>query len=293
MKRILAILLVFMLLPAACAQVIQVDDKTIHAYALDYLSRINDANSVAEAAEMFGEITSGYGYSSLYQVYSQAIAAIHAEDMDNAESLLALLAFYPEFKVSLTENSLPLCTDLQTYIEARRAESEGRVIDAMSLYRTINLLDSVQRSVALINLWQAEAYAYAGELFTAGDYEAAADLYVQLGNYSDSASMAERAKALIPTPTPEVTASPTPAPTPVPEYKPLRKGDRGDEVLALQNRLYELGYFSDVRDGIYGGKTVDAVKLFQYAVNLEATGTADRLTLILLYSDNPFEAQNS
>ena len=57
-------------------------------------------------------------------------------------------------------------------------------------------------------------------------------------------------------------------------------------MLALQNRLYELGFFKDVCDGIYGGKTAEAVRLFQYVSNLDATGNADETTLALIFADS-------
>ncbi len=286
MKRILAVLLVLLLIPAACAEVLQAGDNTIHGYAMGLLHRINDVNCVTQAEEIFGEISSGYGHASLYRVYCQAVIAIHTQDMENAEALISLLAYYPEFAASLEENALPSCEDLTAYVHARKAENEGRVVDAMTLYRSINLLDSVQRSVNLISSWQEEAYALAKELLAAEDYASAADLFSQLGSYSDSAALAAHARALIPAATPEPIAEITAEPSAAPEYRPLARGDRGDEVLALQNRLYELGFFKDVCDGIYGGKTAEAVRLFQYVSNLEATGNADEITLALIFADD-------
>ena len=55
--------------------------------------------------------------------------------------------------------------------------------------------------------------------------------------------------------------------------------------LDLQNRLYQLGFLLDDRDGDFGSKTQTAVKLFQQTAGLEATGIADNATLTLLYSD--------
>ena len=84
-----------------------------------------------------------------------------------------------------------------------------------------------------------------------------------------------------------VAASPTPTPEPEPEqtYTPLSKGDKSDEVLEMQNRLYMLGFLLDDRDGAYGKNTQTAVKMFQQAAGLEVTGIADNATLQLLYSD--------
>ena len=66
-----------------------------------------------------------------------------------------------------------------------------------------------------------------------------------------------------------VAASPTPTPEPETNYNTLSKGDKSDEVLELQNRLYMLGFLLDDRDGDFGSKTQTAVKLFQQAAGLE------------------------
>ena len=85
-----------------------------------------------------------------------------------------------------------------------------------------------------------------------------------------------------------VAASPTPTPTPEPEvtYATLSKGDKSDAVLELQNRLFALGFLLDDRDGAFGSKTQTAVKLFQQAAGLEATGIADNETQKRLYAED-------
>lgn len=82
-------------------------------------------------------------------------------------------------------------------------------------------------------------------------------------------------------------AQPTNAPTPTPvPYKTLSKGDKSEDVLALQNRLWELGYLQDDRDGAFGNKTQTAIKQFQSEMALEVTGIADAVTQNALYSDD-------
>lgn len=84
-----------------------------------------------------------------------------------------------------------------------------------------------------------------------------------------------------------VVTEPTPSPTPEAKvYETLAKGTKSDAVMDLQNRLYELGYLNDDRDGNFGGKTQTAVKLFQAAVGLEATGIADNETQTRLYAED-------
>jgi len=84
-----------------------------------------------------------------------------------------------------------------------------------------------------------------------------------------------------------VVTEPTPSPTPeAVTYETLAKGAKSDAVLELQNRLYELGFLMDDRDGAFGGKTQTAVKLFQTAAGLEANGIADSATQTRLYADD-------
>lgn len=68
-------------------------------------------------------------------------------------------------------------------------------------------------------------------------------------------------------------------------YAELQIGDEGDEVLALQEQLAKLKYLTvDTYDGQYGSLTEEAVKAFQNANGLEATGIADSETQRLLFA---------
>ena len=73
--------------------------------------------------------------------------------------------------------------------------------------------------------------------------------------------------------------------TPKHNYKELKKGDKSENVLKMQNRLCELGFLTESScTGYYGDFTVKKVKLFQKAAGLEQTGTADPMTLERLYA---------
>ncbi len=78
----------------------------------------------------------------------------------------------------------------------------------------------------------------------------------------------------------------TPSPTPAPNYNTLSKGDKSDEVLAMQERLAELGYLDGDLDGNFGTQTQTAVKMFQQVAGLSITGIADSETLAALYADD-------
>ncbi len=58
-----------------------------------------------------------------------------------------------------------------------------------------------------------------------------------------------------------------------------RYGSRGDEVRTIQNKLKRWGYYTGNVDGIYGSKTVEAVKYFQRKNGLTVDGIAGTNTL--------------
>lgn len=69
------------------------------------------------------------------------------------------------------------------------------------------------------------------------------------------------------------------------ETRPLKYGDKGDEVRNLQTRLKDLHYYTAKVTGNYLGSTRDAVKKVQEAYGLTATGNADMETLEIIYGD--------
>lgn len=62
-------------------------------------------------------------------------------------------------------------------------------------------------------------------------------------------------------------------------YQILKIGDRDDYVLALQNKLIELGFFSGTATGYFGTRTQQAVIDYQTAHDLTADGKAGPETL--------------
>ena len=62
---------------------------------------------------------------------------------------------------------------------------------------------------------------------------------------------------------------------PAVQYSPLSRGSRGDAVRAIQQPLYDLGYYDYYIDGIFGPRTQYAVELLQADLNRRVTGVAD------------------
>ena len=81
------------------------------------------------------------------------------------------------------------------------------------------------------------------------------------------------------TPVPTQTPPPVPQITPNKKYHNLKKGDKGAEVKARQERLIELGYLpKGAADGSYGNQTYKAVRAFQANNGLTKDGIAGRKT---------------
>lgn len=74
-------------------------------------------------------------------------------------------------------------------------------------------------------------------------------------------------------------------------YSELKKGDKGEDVKRLQQRLIELNYLSGSADGDFGNKTKAAVELFQNAASLPTTGIADNETQAALFADDAPKAK--
>ncbi|WP_264031975.1 L,D-transpeptidase family protein [Cellulosimicrobium sp. SH8] len=100
----------------------------------------------------------------------------------------------------------------------------------------------------------------------------------------------EPAETPTPEPTPTETpapepSTPPPAPEPTPEPPPapvepaeLARGATGDRVVALQQRLADLGYFIGAPDGDFGGGTQQAVWALQKAAGLSRDGVVGPAT---------------
>ena len=210
---------------ALASEVGDTDDSITFASAISLLTKVDSPESVVEAKELFDCIKSGYNMSKLFATYAAAIIDIHNEDFDGAESKLYVLSMHDGFEENLSEYKIPSLETISMYINARRAESDGHLDDALKLYMQIDFLDSLTRSINIVDRNKEETYAEATRLLNEGEYRAAAEIFSSLGSYKDSKEKAKRASALIPTPTstPKPTATPKPTPKPTATPKPTSK----------------------------------------------------------------------
>ena len=120
--------------------------------------------------------------------------------------------------------------------------------------------------------------------------------------------------AVAPIYAPQPTPEPTPAPTPYTTVDgvadgmlqaylfsddfqvcraDLKAGDEGSAVKRVQTRLNRLGYTTDPADGVFGGGTVRALRIFQYYSGLDQTGVADRATQTRLFAADAAQPDNA
>ncbi len=92
------------------------------------------------------------------------------------------------------------------------------------------------------------------------------------------------------TATPVPTAVPTPAPTMARPGTTVRQGAKGADAKMVQNRLKALGYFTNRVDGLFGDRSVKALKAFQENNGLTPDGIAGPDTYDVLFSANALKA---
>ena len=83
----------------------------------------------------------------------------------------------------------------------------------------------------------------------------------------------------------------TAAPSDCPIKRTLRSGMDNSDVVTMQKRLKELGYFNSSCTGYYGSKTLSAVKAFQAANGLGKDGVAGEKTLEKMFSSSAVAKQ--
>jgi peptidoglycan hydrolase-like protein with peptidoglycan-binding domain len=128
------------------------------------------------------------------------------------------------------------------------------------------------------------SFAAASVLFVPALAEADATTPVPASTSTTSTTAAPTTTATPATPAaPATSATPSAAAAAAKKVgsKPLRKGDAGTRVKALQTLLTQAG-FKTSTDGQFGATTAKVVKRFQRAARLKATGVADPKTLTAL-----------
>ena len=71
------------------------------------------------------------------------------------------------------------------------------------------------------------------------------------------------------------------------QMTPLEQGSTSGDVLVMQRKLKDYGYFAGEPDGAFGDTTRQAVETFQMTNGLPVTGVADGAVLMRLMADSP------
>ena len=182
--------------------------------------------------------------------------------------------------------------------------NKGVKTDVMTLapleYVTINL-NNKGELVATVQTRLKELGYYTGEI--SGVYDkttrsAVKSFQKKNGLKNDGICGAETQKLLLEgnplsakaTPTPKPTKTPTPAPTFNVPDSTVRRGSKGDDARAVQQRLKDLGYYKGKVDGNFGSGSEDALEAFQKNNGLEADGVAGQGTYTVLFSLDALKA---
>lgn len=72
-----------------------------------------------------------------------------------------------------------------------------------------------------------------------------------------------------------------------------KRGDRGNDVIKLQQALKILGHYSGSCDGVFGEITETAVKKFQQSRGLSQDGVAGKVTIKLIFGEEAADAGKS
>ena len=96
-----------------------------------------------------------------------------------------------------------------------------------------------------------------------------------------------------PKPTKRVTATPKPTSTPKVSNVYLSRGNSGDKVKQMQNRLISLGYLDGKASGRVDATTEAAIIAFQRRNDLDADGVAGPSTLEKMYSSSARKASSA
>ena len=57
-----------------------------------------------------------------------------------------------------------------------------------------------------------------------------------------------------------------------------QQGDKGQDIVSIQQKLNQLGFYTDKNDGDFGAKTTEAVIAFQKEYSLKSNGIVDKKT---------------
>ena len=116
--------------------------------AIGLMYDLQNQDNLTQAQDMFAEMGT-YRNSKHFHRYLNAIISLYNDDLETAEIILNALSGFPVFAAELESRYLPSCDALLEYSSARKLEQAEDYAEAIQLYTTCDVLDSVDRVIAL------------------------------------------------------------------------------------------------------------------------------------------------
>lgn len=178
--------------------------------------------------------------------------------------------------------------------EATQATTQPQVLQIGS---SGNKVTKLQNRLAELGFYNGVVTGYFGEATEEAykAFQAAAGVTVDgIAGKSDlrilySSSAPTAVEEETEAPTEEVTEEPTEEVTEPVDDGIYVVGEEFEEIVNIQNRLFELGYFYEDSTGYFGDLTLEAVTVFQQVNGLEATGEVDEATYEAIFSADAIE----
>ncbi len=168
--------------------------------AIGLLQDLMNTGKLREAAQLFGEL-GAHKLSRYFAYYVDTVIQLQSDDAEAIGRCLDSLPYLAKnraFTDQLAERQLPSCAALESYAKAKRLELDRRYAEAQAIYESLEILDAIDRTIALIPLVreeQAEAARKAAEEAAAEAARRAAEEAERAEAERQAAEEAARAEA--------------------------------------------------------------------------------------------------
>lgn len=198
---IILVIIIFLIVNATATAELPPDELFYESIAQlnDYISSGGTRFDISGICDNF-EKTYRYGPNGMaFWAYAMIIRDVDAGNWDSVYDNIDILkrdASFQEYVESDDFTSqykqIRKIDELEGYCQGRKAQEEGRLLDAVSSYSScLNFYDSYQRrqeSQNTFNQQQEQQYNRACELYEHGQKEEAAAIFKALGSFSDSST---------------------------------------------------------------------------------------------------------
>ncbi|MBR4459050.1 MAG: MucBP domain-containing protein [Clostridia bacterium] len=160
MKRIIAVILSFVLMLSALPVLAEVDYASDYEAALTLaLNDLTNKDGLREAIDMLQRL-GGYQLAKAYAQYLQAVLDIQSGADSIRTARLRITASERNAKLveDLETRGFPSCEEIRSYADARELEAAGDYGGAFTAFAEMSILDAPDRAVELILLIDSSDY---------------------------------------------------------------------------------------------------------------------------------------